>query len=252
MELVVLGTGAAYPGPRQACSGYLVKEGETNLLLDCGNGIVSRLQEAGELETITGLWFSHLHADHLLDIFSLFYSRVYARGKRFPPLPVYLPPGESERFAQLAEVMRVEPRRLLEGAFQTTEYDPIFGLSIGGLRLSFLRTAHPVPAFAVRVQSGSSSVVYSSDTGPLPELAEFARGCDLMLSEATLSDEDFDPARPIHLTPSMAAELAAKAGAGRLLLTHIWPHYDREAMLEQARRVFPPTELAEELRRYTV
>lgn len=250
MELVVLGTGAAYPGPHQASSGYLIKEGSTSLLLECGNGIVSRLQEAGELETVTALLFSHLHADHLLDVFPLFYSRTYAKGRSYPPLPVHLPPGESERFARLAEVLRVEPRRVFEGTFQTTEYDPASGLRVGSLQISFHRTVHPVPTFALRVESGGTALVYSSDTGPDADLAEFAKGCDLLLAEATLSEEDFDPARPIHLTPGLAGELAVKAGARRLLLTHLWPHYDRQAMLEQAQRVFPAAELAEELKRY--
>ncbi len=252
MELVVLGTGAAYPGPHQASSGYLVVEGETRLLIDCGSGVVSRLQEAGELEGLTQLLFSHIHADHLLDVFPLFYSRLYARGKNYPPLPAYMPPGEVERFARLAEVLRIEPRRLVEGVFRTTEYDPQAGLRIGTLQISFLRTVHPVPAFALRLDRGNSSLVYSADTAPFPELAEFARGCDLLLCEATLSQQDFDPEHAIHLTPALAADVATKAGAKRLLLTHMWPYYDRQSMLEEGQGVFPNTELAEELKRYPI
>lgn len=252
MELLVLGCGAAYPGPHQASSGYLVKEGQTNLLIDCGNGVVPRLQEAGELETLTQLLFSHIHADHLLDIFPLFYSRLYAKGKNYPPLPVYMPPGEVERFARVAEALKVEPQKMLHGVFQATEYDPETGLELGNLRISFLRTVHPVPAYALRLEDGSSSLVYTADTAPFPELAEFAKGCDLLLAEATLSQEDFDPDHAIHLTPALAGELAKDAGAKKLLLTHIWPHYDRQAMLEEGRRVFPNTELAEELKRYSL
>ncbi len=252
MELVVLGSGAAYPGPHQASSGYLVKEGKTNLLIDCGNGVVSRLQEAGELETLTHLLFSHIHADHLLDIFPLFYSRLYAKGRNYPPLPVYMPPGEPERFARLAEVLRVEPQRLLQGVFHTGEFDPQAGLRAGSLQISFLRTVHPVPAFALRLENGKSSLAYTADTAPFPELTEFVRGCDLLLSEATVSQEDFDPEHAIHLTPTLAGELASQAGVKRLLLTHIWPYYDRQAMLEEGRRAFPNTELAEDLKRYWI
>ena len=252
MELVVLGTGAAYPGPHQASSGYLVKEGETRLLIDCGNGVVSRLQEAGELESLTHLLFSHLHADHMLDIFPLFYSRLYARGKRFPPLPVYMPPGEVERFTRLAEVLRIEPQKLLGRVFHIEQYDAQAGLVIDSLRISFLRTVHPVPAFALRLDSAGHSLVYTADTAPFPELGDFARGCDLLLAEATISQEDFDPEHAIHLTPALAADLATKAGARRLLLTHMWPFYDRQAMLEEGLRIFPDTELAEDLARYSI
>ncbi len=252
MELVVLGTGAAYPGPHQACSGYLIREGQAGLLLDCGNGIVSRLQEAGEMDNLTALVFSHLHADHLLDVFPLFYSRIYTRGKSYPRLPVYLPPGEADRFARIAEVLRVEPHKLFERAFQATEYDPAAGLMVDGLHLSFLRNEHPIPTYAVRVENSRSSLFYSSDTGPHPGLVDLARGSYLALCEATLDEVDYSPEHPIHLTPRLAAEIASQAGVQKLLLTHMWPFYDRQAMLDQARRVFPATEIAQELKRYPV
>ncbi len=252
MELVVLGSGAAYPGPHQASSGYLIREGETGLLIDCGNGVVPRLQEAREMDNVTTLLFSHLHPDHLLDIFPLFYARLYARGKVYPTLPVFMPKGEAERFARLAEVLRVDTHKLCDEIFSVREYDPSGTLAADGLTVSFLRTAHPVPAYALRIENGRGSLVFSSDTGPLPGLAEFARGCDLLLCEASIGPEDFDPGHAIHLTPAMAAEVAVSAGAKRLLLTHLWPFYDRQEMLQQARIVFPQAELAEELDRYRI
>lgn len=252
MELIVLGNGAAYPGPGQACSGYLVKDGTTVLMIDCGNGVVSKLLEAREEDNLSALLFSHLHADHCLDIFSLFYQRIYNRSKSYPRLPLYLPPGETDRLARIAEVLRVEPKKLFERAFEPIEYDPSKGLEIGLLRVSFARNEHPVPTYAVRVETKDASLVYSSDTGPQPELQRLAHQCDLLLSEASLSDADFDPAHSIHLTPRLAAEIAVGAGAKRLLLTHIWAFYDRQAMLSDAKRLIPATELAEELHRYQV
>ncbi|HEX2987805.1 MAG TPA: MBL fold metallo-hydrolase [Chloroflexota bacterium] len=252
MELVVMGSGAAYPGPHQASSGYLIRDGQTGLLVDCGNGVVSKLQEAGEMDNVTALLFSHLHADHLLDIFPLFYARLYGKGKVYPTLPVFMPPGEVERFARLAEVLRVDTRKLCEQVFSVREYDPAGPLSVDALSISFLKTVHPVPAYALRIEDGRGSMVFSADTGPLPELADFARGCDLLLCEASIGPEDFDPDHAIHLTPAMAAEVAASAGARQLLLTHIWPFYDRQEMLQQAKAVFPQAELAEELNRYQI
>jgi ribonuclease BN (tRNA processing enzyme) len=252
VELVVLGNGAAYAGPGQACSGYLIRDRDTGLMIDCGNGVVSKLLQAGEEDNVTALLFSHLHADHCLDIFSLFYQRVYSKDKHYPRIPIYLPPGEADRFARLAEVLRVEPKELFEKAFDPVEYDPEAGLMVSDLRILFSLNEHPVPTYAIRVERNGASLVYSSDTGPQPELEQLAHGCDLLLSEATLGEADFDPTRPIHLTPRLAGEVAARAGAKRLLLTHIWPFYDRTAMLEDARQLFPSTELAEELRRYHV
>lgn len=251
MELVVLGNGSAYAGPHQACSGYLVRERDTALMIDCGNGVVSKLLEAGEEDNLSALLFTHLHADHCLDIFSLFYSRVYAR-KRYPRLPLYLPPDETQRLQRLAEVLRVEPKKLFEQAFEPIEYDPEARLQVGALRITFSRNDHPVPAFALRIEDDKASMVFSSDTGPQDRLEKLAAGCDLLLAEATLAENDFNPERPIHLTPALAADVAVRAGVKRLLLTHIWPFYDRSEMLKAAQKVFPGAELAEELNRYRI
>jgi len=250
MELVVLGAGAAYPGPGQASSGYLIRDGATSLLLDCGNGIVPRLQEAGELERLSAILFSHLHADHFLDIYPLFYSRLYGK-RRYPPLPVFLPPGEASQMARVTEVLRVDTQKFGE-AFHLQEFDPAAGMEYGGLRLSFQRNDHPVTTFGVRVEKDGAAFVYSSDTGPMPQLEQFARGCDLLVIEASVGAADFDPKKAIHLTPGLAGEVAARAGAKRMLLTHMWPHYDRGEMLREAQGTFPGAELAEELKRYPV
>ena len=100
---------------------------------------------------------------------------------------------------------------------------------------------HPVPAYAIRVEHGNKSLVYTGDTGPNDALVELARGADLLLSEAALQDDDPNNPVDLHLTPSDAGEHAKKAGVKKLVITHVPPWYDRETQAENARRTFSGT-----------
>ncbi|NIN00417.1 MAG: ribonuclease Z, partial [candidate division Zixibacteria bacterium] len=74
---------------------------------------------------------------------------------------------------------------------------------------------------------------------------------DLLIHEATFDDELWERAREDgHSTPSQAAETAKKAGAKRLVLTHISARYKESSLLlEQAKKVFPRVDLAEDFMR---
>ena len=91
-------------------------------------------------------------------------------------------------------------------------------------------------------------IAYSGDTRPTRSLVRLAKGADLLVHEATLMDELAERARRDgHSTPSQAARIAKKAGVKRLILTHVSARYrDVQAMLKQARKVFPNTDVAED------
>ena len=100
--------------------------------------------------------------------------------------------------------------------------------------------------------AAGGSLVFTGDTGPTPVLAPFARGVDVLLSEAEfLSGADNPP--DLHLTGAQAAEIADQAGVELLILTHIPPWHDPEAELADARGVRDrPIELARPGLRWTV
>lgn len=84
MKLTVLGKYGPYPRAGGATSGYLLAEGRTNLLVECGSGILSRLQQCIPLGEISGIVLSHLHSDHIADMFILRYALqiLQQRGRR--------------------------------------------------------------------------------------------------------------------------------------------------------------------------
>jgi len=91
-------------------------------------------------------------------------------------------------------------------------------------------------------------IVYTGDTRPIENLAEFAESADLLIHEATFDDDLWERAREDgHSTPGQAAGTAKKAGTKRLVLTHISARYKESSLLlEQAKKVFPRVEVAED------
>jgi ribonuclease BN (tRNA processing enzyme) len=115
-----------------------------------------------------------------------------------------------------------------------------FGL--GPFEVTTARTAHPVECYAVRLDAGDRSLVYTADTGPCPEIVTLAAGADVLLAEAAHPDVPGLPAA-LHLTGREAGEHAAAAGVGRLLLTHVPAWVDPDGQLTAARSAFPSAEL---------
>jgi ribonuclease BN (tRNA processing enzyme) len=104
--------------------------------------------------------------------------------------------------------------------------------------------AHPVPAYAIRVEHDGKVLVYSGDTGPCGALVELAGGADLLLCEASFLDGVAVPP-DLHLTGRQAGEHAQLAGARRLVLTHVPPWYDPAQPVREARAAYDgPVEAA--------
>ncbi len=236
MELVVLGNSAAYPGPGGACSGYLVVEGDTSLLLDCGPGVLANLQTQLDIEHLSGAFISHMHADHFIDLVPMRYAYVYSRHRRSEPLPLHLPPGGTASWERITSVFD-ETNGSFSAPYALSEYAEGRDYRAGGLSVRATFLPHHVPGYGLRIR-GTKTVVYSGDSRPCPELVELARGADLFVCEATFLEEEIVPGERGHLTAIEAGEIAAEAGVGHLLVTHVHPDVDAERSLELAAAAF--------------
>src|SRR5438445_400118 len=68
LTLTILGASPAAPNPGGACSGYLLREGETAVLMDCGAGTAGRIAQHVAPNHLQGVAISHLHPDHYFDL----------------------------------------------------------------------------------------------------------------------------------------------------------------------------------------
>lgn len=232
MRLTVLGCGPAAPQPDTPASGLLVQSGSSTILLDCGQGVASRLIGRIDPASLTAIVIGHMHADHFIDLTALRYAFAWD-GFSERRLPVLLPPGGLALFAELAGVVSERPT-FFDDAFDVHEYDPATEGRLGDLEVSFIPGRHYVPAWGVSLRSTDGArLVYAGDTGPNPGLVAAARGADLLVCEATLgSAADDDPTRRGHLSLDEAVDHAQRAAAGRLLVTH-YPSARRDAMTER-------------------
>ena len=86
-------------------------------------------------------------------------------------------------------------------------------------------------------------MVFTGDTNVNPALELFADGCNLLLADAGLASADWTDKKP-HLSAALCGALARDVRAGTLLLTHLNPLYDPQALLAEAREAYPAAELA--------
>ncbi len=229
MRLVVLGCAGSYPSVAAAASSYLVQaddaHGRTwNVLLDLGNGALSPLQRYGDPTTLDAIAVSHLHSDHVADLVVLNVLRRYRPDGPLPAIDVWGPDGTAER---LAEMAGKDPATGLDGQFRFRTWDPAAPVVVGPLTLTPVPVEHPVPAFGVLVTGPAEgeptravTLGYTGDTDECPGLDVLA-ATDLLLCEAGFRDELDDDLRGIHLTGARAGRAAHRAGAGRLVLTHL-------------------------------
>lgn len=198
--------------------------------MDCGTGTFPAMQRVAGYDTVDALVLSHVHSDHCLDIYPLYYAR------RFDPgcerLPVYCPAGTEEHLSRFLVGDGACKLGFIFDFREVTEDDVV---EIGDVRLEFMLTDHPVPTFAIRAQSPGGTLTYSADTGPGADLASFAHGCDLFVCEASYQSGDLGP--PLHLSTHQAADFAKRAEVRDLVLTHFWPTHDRMRSVEEAAEV---------------
>jgi len=110
------------------------------------------------------------------------------------------------------------------------------------------------PQEVVGVPRLGRKIVYSGDTRPTKEFLRLAENADLLIHDATFDDQLKDRAvEDGHSTPNQAAETAKKADVKRLILTHISARYEKPSLLKnQARKVFPQTDVAEDFLRVEI
>jgi ribonuclease BN (tRNA processing enzyme) len=248
VRITVLGKSPSWPDANGACSGYLIQEDGYSLLLDCGNGVFSKLRRFCDYVDLDAVLISHLHADHFLDLVPYSYALMYA--PRQQPVPVagwegtstpaqptlYAPLGAGEVFRQLVRCWGTD--ELIERAFELHEYDAPDELAIGPFKVRFCEVPHYTRTYAVELASnGGARLTYSADCSPNEQLVQFAHGTDLLLIEATLPRPERTGERG-HLTPSEAGEHARLAGARRVVITHFSDELDPEWAREQAGKAY--------------
>lgn len=260
LYVITTGTGAPLPETNRVGPQTVVVAGDQILVFDAGPGSTLKLEMSGvDVSSISGLFLTHYHSDHIGDIGELMLKR-WASNVATKPLPIYGPVGLDqvvtgfESAYELDKGYRIDHHgedMVPEEAFggDVIEFDLGVDLtkskvvySSGEVEVIAFNVDHlPIfPAVGYRVNYKDRSVVISGDTIYTESLIDHAMGADLFISEALhmgfsemISDasEDMDSnlsdvahdIQDYHISPEDAAIVAREAGIKRLVLTHILP-----------------------------
>ena len=230
MRLTVLGSSGGTPSRHNPASGYLVESASARLWVDAGTGTFMALADRIDPGSLSAVVISHVHVDHCADLFGLYGYLAYGPSGDVP-VPVYLPPGAAARLAAFVGATDGHPFT------QVLDLVTVSGgesASVADLTIAFGTAIHSVPALVTRIDDGDRSLVYSGDTGPGGDLDTLLAGAAVALIEASLLGSRRPEHTVHHLTAGEAGSVAAAAGIGSLIVTHVSPTLDPMVAVAEA------------------
>ncbi|GEK27983.1 MBL fold metallo-hydrolase [Furfurilactobacillus siliginis] len=225
MKLSILGYYGGYPANGVGTSGYLLQSGDYNLMVDAGSGTLLALQKVLDPMQLDALLLTHYHHDHIADVGPLQYEWQLVTGARKEAiLPIYGHTEDPLNFAALT----------WPNATQGIGYDPDSSLVLGPFVVTFMRTVHPVPTFAVKVVETKTrqTLVFTADSALMPTLATFAKDADVLMVDTNFYDDHVG--KEWHMEAGQAGTLAKEAKAKTLILTHLPQTGDLQRLKQEA------------------
>lgn len=236
MKLTVLGKYGPVPKPDTATSGYLLSGGNYNVVIDLGSGTLNRLQKFISISDIDFIILSHLHFDHIADIFPLSYALDILN----KTVNVYLPKCE-------LPILNV-----IKGlkAFNVIEVGENKSYNQNGLTLEFYEMTHPVTSMGVKITGENKTFAYTGDTTYNDNVLKLVKGADLSVVDGAFLEKDFSDKKP-HMSIKQASSLS-KISGNRIIVSHIWYMVDDVDAIKEIKEVSSLSTIAEELKEYEV
>ena len=124
-------------------------------------------------------------------------------------------------------------------------FGPVRGELVAGKSITLADGRRIGPEDVLGPMERGVKFVLIGDAGRTDNLVEACKGADGLVIESTYLEEEADMAKEFsHLTARQGAELAAKAGVGKLILTHLSRRYREKDVQAEAQAVFPNTSVA--------
>jgi ribonuclease Z len=283
LSIFFAGTAGSVPTARRGLPATLLRRGSDKVLIDCGEGTQRQLIRSVGLPEITEVFLTHLHLDHWLGLPGMLKSfdlrdrstpltvfgppgtealienlrrTIFGRLK-YRCKAVDLEPDAIVEFdGYEIHALRVRHRGEAYGyalieADRPGRFDAELAASLGvtpGPDFGRLQRGETVGGVAPEQVVGETrrgrKLVFSGDTSPCDMVRVAADGADVLVHEATFTSEERERALETgHSTARQAAELAVEAGVGLLALTHLSTRYAGREIRDEARAIFPRTEV---------
>lgn len=199
--------------------------------MDAGYAVLPQLMTLMPVEHLDAVYISHGHPDHCADLNPLLRARTLG-GNDPKPLPVYAP------HHALDAVLALDRPGMLDTALTHHPFEPGADFTLGPFDARTTLLPHWRPNAALRLSTGTSSIVYTGDGGHTSALTTLAKGADALISESTYPTHTPTTDADNLSTARAAATTATRAEAGRLVLTHLWAGADPEEYTDAAAREY--------------
>jgi len=284
LSVFFAGTAGSAPSARRGLPAVLIRRGAERMLFDCGEGTQRQLLRSVGLADLDAVFLTHFHADHWLGLPGLLKSfalrerseplTVYGpRGLAELMSVMRIVYGKLPYRLTIAELEPAQAVRRDGFSIAAVPVSHRGSASFGYALVEDERPGHldpqlaealgvrPGPDFG-RLQRGEivdgvrpeqvmgavregRKIVLSGDTAPCEALAIAAHQADVLVHEATFTEEERERAHQTsHSTALQAAALAREAEVRLLVLTHVSSRYAGGELREEARAIFPATEAA--------
>jgi ribonuclease Z len=240
IRVTLLGTGSPSPAMNRFGPSILVEAGTQKFLFDAGRGALQRLNQVKvSWRDIQGLFFTHLHSDHVVGFPDLWLTG-WLVGRRAAPLEVWGPQGTKNMLSHLQKAYEIDIRIRQEDdkaspegvALHVEEIAEGFVYEKAGVKVTAFEVDHAPfkPAFGFRIDFGGRSVVLSGDTRISENLIRHAQSVDLLIHEVvveeTLRRAGFPEAQKKsvvahHVTPEQAGEVFSRVKPRLAVYSHM-------------------------------
>lgn len=249
INVTVLGSGTCVPSLERSSCSILIEVQDVRLLFDSGPGTMRRLLRANStIFDVDYIFYSHFHPDHTAELVPFLFATKYPDTRqRQTALTIVAGVGFEDFFAGLKTVYGkwIEPGPGLVEIIELSNRSADL-LRLKGFTVQSAPVEHNPESIAYRITGpGGHSVVYSGDTDYSENLIALSKDADLLICESALPD---DYRMKGHLTPSLAGDIATRAGVKKLVLTHFYPECDQTDIEQECRKTYAgPLVLAKDL-----
>jgi ribonuclease BN (tRNA processing enzyme) len=227
---LLLGSGGWIPTQRRETCCAVLRLEDRAVLIDAGTGVRRLIDEPALLAGVERLdiVLTHFHLDHVVGLAYL--PALDERVERHvwgPGRLLY----DSATSAVCDRLLSAPFFAGVDACVDAVHDIPASELELASLAISHrTQRRHSAPTLALRV---GDALAYCTDTASDPQNVPFAAGVDVLAHEAWSTSAD-PQATAIHTTAREAAQLAARAGAQRLVMIHVNPRADEEALRSDA------------------
>ena len=257
MELTLLGTGCPKVDYKRFGPSNLVSTNKTKILIDCGSGVTQRLDQIKVSSAdIDALFLTHLHSDHVVDIYQLIISSWHSY--RIKPWVVYGPKGTKKFIKKIMDAWKEE--RLLRIKYEARssieafniiikEFKNLGKVKIKDLNIQYFEVDHkPVKfAFGFNFFHKNKKLTISGDTRPCENIMKYGQKADVLLHEVFIDGELKDTnkmrskktlhnVRSYHTPSTLLGKIAKLTNCKKLVLTHLVPTKFNENKLKKTIR----------------